>query len=164
MNTRTQTLPLWASSKTEPANPRGWRSHHKRLTVDGNVAYHWMHNAVKSQNIRSHGELNPGPHRGSCNFGLSVCPIPGMPKQCPQINQRPNFLCTANFSWGYLVSRPYNFSSLEKHPYYSWNWKFTLANLHLPDPCPSLRMPCTWAHLQVICGHDLLVLPLSTSG
>jgi len=31
MNTRTQTLSLWAFSKTEPANPRNWRSHHRRL-------------------------------------------------------------------------------------------------------------------------------------
>ena len=59
MNTHTQTLSLWASSKTEPANPRDWRSHHWCLVVDGNVAYHWMHNAVKSQNIRSQGESNP---------------------------------------------------------------------------------------------------------
>ena len=40
MNTRTQTLPLWASSKTEPANPRDWRSRHRHLVVDGNVTYH----------------------------------------------------------------------------------------------------------------------------
>ena len=69
-NSRTLTHPyeytyakptLWASSKTEPANPRDWRSHHRRLAVDGNVAYHLMHNAVKSQNIRSHGKSNPGP-------------------------------------------------------------------------------------------------------
>ena len=52
---------LRASSKTKPANSRGWRSHHKRLAVDGNVAYHLMRNVVKSQNIRSHGESNPGP-------------------------------------------------------------------------------------------------------
>ena len=61
INKRTQTLSLWASSKTEPANPRDWRSHHRRLAVDGNVAYHLMHNAVKSQNIRSHGKSNTGP-------------------------------------------------------------------------------------------------------
>jgi len=59
MNTHTQTLPLWSSSKTEPTNPRDWQSHHRRLTVDGNVAYHWMHNAVKSQNIRSYGGVKP---------------------------------------------------------------------------------------------------------
>jgi hypothetical protein len=41
MNTRTQTLPLGASSKTVPTNPQDWRSHHKRLAVDGNVTYHW---------------------------------------------------------------------------------------------------------------------------
>jgi hypothetical protein len=40
MNTRTQTR---ASSKTVPANPQGWRSHHRRLAVDGNVAFHWKH-------------------------------------------------------------------------------------------------------------------------
>jgi hypothetical protein len=43
MNTRTQTLPLGASSKTVPPNPQDWRSHHRRLAVDGNVAYHWKH-------------------------------------------------------------------------------------------------------------------------
>ena len=59
MNTRTQTLLLWASSKTEPANPQNWRNHYRRLAVDGNVAYHWMHNTVKSQNIRFHGKSNP---------------------------------------------------------------------------------------------------------
>ena len=37
-NTRTQTLPLWASSNTEPANSRDWRSHHRRLA--GNVPEH----------------------------------------------------------------------------------------------------------------------------
>jgi hypothetical protein len=43
MNTRTQILPLGASSKTMPVNPQDWRSHHRRLAVDGNVAYHWKH-------------------------------------------------------------------------------------------------------------------------
>jgi hypothetical protein len=43
MNTRTQTLPLGASSKTVPANPQDWRSHHRHLAVDGNVAYQWKH-------------------------------------------------------------------------------------------------------------------------
>jgi hypothetical protein len=42
MNTRTRTLPLGASSKTVPANPQDWRSHHRRLAVDENVAYHWQ--------------------------------------------------------------------------------------------------------------------------
>jgi hypothetical protein len=37
--TRTQTLPLGASLKIVPANPQDWRSHHRRLAVDGNVAY-----------------------------------------------------------------------------------------------------------------------------
>ena len=50
-------LPLWASSKTGPANLRDWWNHHKRLAVDGN--YYWMHNAVKSQNIRSNGSHEP---------------------------------------------------------------------------------------------------------
>ena len=61
MNTCTQTLSLWASSKTESANLQDWQSHHRHLAVDGNIAYHWICNAVKSQNIRSHGESNPGP-------------------------------------------------------------------------------------------------------
>jgi hypothetical protein len=43
MNRHTQTLPLGASSKTVPANPQDWRSHHRRLAIDGNVAYHWKH-------------------------------------------------------------------------------------------------------------------------
>jgi hypothetical protein len=43
MNTRMQTLPLGASSKTVPRNPQDWWSHHRRLAVDGNVAYHWKH-------------------------------------------------------------------------------------------------------------------------
>jgi hypothetical protein len=43
MNTRTQTLPLGASLKTVPANPQDWQSHHRRLAIDGNVAYHWKH-------------------------------------------------------------------------------------------------------------------------
>jgi hypothetical protein len=25
------------------ANPQDWRSHHRRLAIDGNVAYHWKH-------------------------------------------------------------------------------------------------------------------------
>jgi hypothetical protein len=36
-------LTLGASSKTVPANPQDWRRHHRRLAVDGNVAYHWKH-------------------------------------------------------------------------------------------------------------------------
>jgi hypothetical protein len=40
MNTRTQTLPLGASSKTVPANPQYWWSHHRRLAVDGNESTH----------------------------------------------------------------------------------------------------------------------------
>ena len=47
MNVRTQILPLWASSKTEMTNSQDWRSHHKRLNYRGNVAYRWMHNAIK---------------------------------------------------------------------------------------------------------------------
>jgi hypothetical protein len=43
MNIRAQTLPLGASSKTGSANPQDWRSHHRRLTVNRNVAYHWKH-------------------------------------------------------------------------------------------------------------------------
>jgi hypothetical protein len=43
MNTRMQTLPLGASSKTVPTNPQDWQSHYRRLAVDGNVAYHWKY-------------------------------------------------------------------------------------------------------------------------
>ena len=35
------------TSKTEPANPRNWRSHHRRLVIDGNITYNWKHNVVK---------------------------------------------------------------------------------------------------------------------
>ena len=62
MNTRMQTLPLWASSKTEPANSWDWRSHHRRLAIEENVAYHLIHNAVKSQNIHFYRESNQRPH------------------------------------------------------------------------------------------------------
>jgi hypothetical protein len=48
MNARTQTLPLWASSKTKTTNSWDWRSHHMRLVVDWNTAYHWKHNTIKS--------------------------------------------------------------------------------------------------------------------
>jgi hypothetical protein len=58
MNTSTQILRLWASSKTEPANSRDWRSHHRHLAVDGNIVYHQKHNTVKSYKIRSHVKLN----------------------------------------------------------------------------------------------------------
>lgn len=61
MNARTQTLPLWASSNTQPVNPQDWRSHHIHLIVDGNIVYYWKHNGVKSWNIGSHKESNPGP-------------------------------------------------------------------------------------------------------
>jgi hypothetical protein len=43
LNTCTQTLLLGVSSKSVPANPQDWRSHHRHLTVDGNVTYHWKH-------------------------------------------------------------------------------------------------------------------------
>ncbi len=60
VNARTQILSLWASSKTEAANRWDWRSHDRRLVVDGYVAYHWYHNAIKSWKICSHRESNPG--------------------------------------------------------------------------------------------------------
>ena len=50
----------WAG-KSSRLNSRDWRRHHMRLVVDGNVAYHWMHNAIKSQNIRFHEESNRWP-------------------------------------------------------------------------------------------------------
>ena len=59
-NTCTQTLPI-SIFEDELPNPRDWRSYHRRLPVDGNVAYHWKHNTVKSQNIRSRDESNLGP-------------------------------------------------------------------------------------------------------
>jgi hypothetical protein len=37
MNTRVQTLPLEASSKTGPTNSQDWRGQHRCLVVDGNV-------------------------------------------------------------------------------------------------------------------------------
>jgi hypothetical protein len=50
MNTRTQTLPLWALLKDCVDESRDWRSHHRRLAIDGNIVYHWNHNVVKSWN------------------------------------------------------------------------------------------------------------------
>jgi hypothetical protein len=48
MNTRMQTLPLWAPPKDWTGKSRDSRSYHQRLAVDGDVAYHWKHSAVKS--------------------------------------------------------------------------------------------------------------------
>jgi len=50
MNTRTLTLSLWSLLKDWAGRSRDSRSHHGRLTVDGDVAYHWKHSAVKSWN------------------------------------------------------------------------------------------------------------------
>jgi len=64
MNTRTQTLPLWAPSKDWVGKSWSSRSHHRRLAVDGHVAYHLMHSAEKSWNksrIKCRTQdLNPG--------------------------------------------------------------------------------------------------------
>jgi hypothetical protein len=56
---KARTLPLINAGK--PTNPCDWdwRSHHMCLGIDGNVDYHWMHNAIKSLNIHSHREWNP---------------------------------------------------------------------------------------------------------
>jgi hypothetical protein len=46
MNTRTQTLPLWAPLKDWTDRFQDSRSHHRRLAVDGDVAYNpekWEH-------------------------------------------------------------------------------------------------------------------------
>jgi hypothetical protein len=49
MNTRTQTLLLWALLKDWAFSRfEDSRSHQWRLVVDGNAAYHLMHNAGKS--------------------------------------------------------------------------------------------------------------------
>jgi hypothetical protein len=50
MNTRTQILSLWAPLKDwAPDRPGDSRSHHWRLVIDGNAAYHLtQHNAGKS--------------------------------------------------------------------------------------------------------------------
>jgi hypothetical protein len=50
MNTRTQTLPLWAPPKNWTGKSWSSQSHHRRLAVDGNVAYNLMHSAGKSWN------------------------------------------------------------------------------------------------------------------
>ena len=60
MNTHTLTLPLWPSSKTELAKSRDWRSYHRYLVVDGNVAYHWMHNADKPVKWKAERRWNGG--------------------------------------------------------------------------------------------------------
>ena len=73
----TPTLTTYAYShlyKYTYANPtaisifKDWAGKSSRLTksphvlaVDGNVAYHWMHNAIKFQNIRSNEKSNLGP-------------------------------------------------------------------------------------------------------
>jgi hypothetical protein len=54
MNTRTQTLPLWALLKDWAGGSRDSWSHHWRFAVDGDVAYHWKHSAWnKSRKIRA---------------------------------------------------------------------------------------------------------------
>jgi len=50
MNTRTKILPLWAPPKDWTGRSGDSRSHHWRLVVDGNTAYHLTHNAEKSWN------------------------------------------------------------------------------------------------------------------
>jgi hypothetical protein len=62
MNMRTQTLPLWAPLKDWAGRPRDSRSHHRRLAVDGVVAYHWKHSTVKSW-IKSRKMRAPVPSR-----------------------------------------------------------------------------------------------------
>jgi len=61
MNTRTQILSLWASSKTEPTKSLRLTKSPQTHVVDGNIAYHWMYNAIKSQNICSYGESDSEP-------------------------------------------------------------------------------------------------------
>ena len=67
INTRTQTQLLWAPPKNWTGRSWDSRSHHWRLVVDGNVAYHLTHNAGKSWNksrkVRAPcqvEDLNPG--------------------------------------------------------------------------------------------------------
>jgi hypothetical protein len=61
MNTRTQTLPIGASSKTVPANPQDWRVTTGVSLSTGTSPTTESTNAVKSWEIRSHGESNPRP-------------------------------------------------------------------------------------------------------
>ena len=63
MNTRTKTLPLWAPPKDWTGRSGDSRSHHWRLVVDGNVAYHLTHNAGKFWN-KSRKVRAPVPSRG----------------------------------------------------------------------------------------------------
>jgi hypothetical protein len=59
-NARTQILTYTHEDLADKFLRRDWWSHRRRLAVDGNTAYHWKHNAVKSWNIRSHEVLlNP---------------------------------------------------------------------------------------------------------
>jgi hypothetical protein len=51
MNTRTQTLPMSTSERLSTGRSGDSRSHHWRLVVDGNVAYH-----LTPENLR----INPG--------------------------------------------------------------------------------------------------------
>jgi hypothetical protein len=59
----TQTLPLGASSKTAPAIPQYWRSHHSTgaSLSTGTSPTTESTNAVKFWEICSHGESNTGP-------------------------------------------------------------------------------------------------------
>jgi hypothetical protein len=61
MNTRTQTLPLGASSKTVPQILKIDKVTVGASLSTGTSPTTESTNAVKSWEIRSHGELNPGP-------------------------------------------------------------------------------------------------------
>ena len=63
MNTCTQILSLWAPLKDWTGRSGDFRSHHWRLVVDGNVAYHLTHNAGKFWN-KSRKVRAPVPSRG----------------------------------------------------------------------------------------------------
>jgi len=78
MNTRTQTLPLWAPSKDWASKSWSSRSHHRRIDVDGHVAYHLMRSAGKCWNksrIKCRTQnLNPGwepPTNDLCHYAVN---------------------------------------------------------------------------------------------
>ena len=125
INTHTQIISLWASSKTEPANSRDWRSHHRRLAVDENIVYHWMHNAVKSQNICSQREVEP---KTSGATGSQIFAVRFTEKRKFRPILRP---CSAGYLWlgwscclqpASITASPSRFKSAE-HPFSNSNRK-----------------------------------------
>jgi hypothetical protein len=75
-----KTLFLWAPSKDWTDRSQNLQSHHERIAVDEDVAYHWKYNTVKVwNNIRKYEhscqvkDLNPsGTTKNPANWSFSV--------------------------------------------------------------------------------------------